>query len=104
MDSLGLEGPISGNSVVVAAKGQISADLADETVVLDLGAGMYYGLDVVGTRIWSLIQEPRSVDAVRAVLLAEYAVDPKRCERELVAFLQELAAHELIEVQDAPDT
>ena len=104
MDSLGLDRPISPRSVVVAAEGQISADLADELVILDLGAGVYYGLDVVGTRIWSLIQEPRSVDAVQAVLLQEYAVDPGRCERELVAFLQELAAHKVIEVQDVPDT
>ena len=100
MDSPELERTISGCSMVVAAKGQISADLADEVVILGLKSGVYYGLDAVGARIWSLIQEPRAVGDIRDTLVEEYQVEPKRCERELLALLRELAAEGLIEVQD----
>jgi hypothetical protein len=92
---------ISASATVVTAKDKISADLADETVILDLTSGTYYGLDALGTRIWSSIQEPRTVSDVRDVLLDEYEVDPDRCERELVAFLRDLAAQGLIETKDA---
>ncbi len=102
MDCPELERVISGRSMVTAAKDQISADLSDEVVMLHLKSGVYYGLDAVGARVWSLIQEPRAVSEVRDALLEEYEVDPDRCERELLAFLQELAAQGLIEVQDAP--
>jgi hypothetical protein len=85
----------------VAARDQVTADLADEVVMLDLESGMYYGLDAVGARIWNLIQEPKVVNAVRDILLQEYQVDPDRCERELLAFLREMAVHGLVEVQNA---
>jgi hypothetical protein len=94
---------ISGHSIVVVAKDKISADLMEEAVILDLKSGVYYGLDTVGARIWALIQEPRAVDAIRDAILSEYEVERDRCERELLAFLQELAAQGLIEVTHAPD-
>lgn len=103
MDSPELECTISGCSMIVAAKGQISADLADEVVILGLESGVYYGLDAVAARIWSLIQEPKAVNDVQDALLEEYKVDPDRCERELLALLQELAAEGLIEVKDGTD-
>jgi hypothetical protein len=97
--SLEVEGPLSIHSVVVAANGPISCDLVGETIILDLRSGVYYGLDPVGTRIWTLIQQPTSVIAVRNVLLDEYDVEVSRCERDLLRLLGQLAAHRLIEVQ-----
>jgi hypothetical protein len=61
---------------------------------------VYYGLDAVGARIWSLIQEPRTVNEIRDILLEEYEVEPERCERDLLALLQKLADEGLIEVKD----
>jgi hypothetical protein len=91
---------VSGNSVVVATETQISSDLAGEAIILELKAGMYYGLDAIGTRIWSLIQEPRSVSSLRETLLSEYEVDAERCEHELLSLLQDLAANRLIRIED----
>ncbi len=95
-----MKGAIGGRSVVVAAEGQVSSDLGGEVAILDLEAGVYYGLDEVGARIWSLIQEPRSVDEVRDILLEEYEVEPERCEYDLVALLQRLAEEGLVKVED----
>ncbi|HEX6292766.1 MAG TPA: PqqD family peptide modification chaperone [Herpetosiphonaceae bacterium] len=91
---------ISKYAIVVATKEQVSSELAGEAVILNLKNGMYYGLDPVGARIWTLIQQPRSVAALFEVILAEYDVDPGRCERDVLALLRDLAAAELIEVSD----
>ena len=91
---------ISRGSTVVVAKDQVSSDLGEEVAILNLKAGVYYGLDAVGARIWSLIQEPRKVDEIRDVLLEEYEVEPERCERDLFALLQRLASEGLIQVED----
>jgi hypothetical protein len=91
---------VSGDSTVVAAKDQVSSDLGGEVAILDLKAGVYYGLDAVGARIWSLIQEPRTVNEIRNILLEEYEVQPERCERDLLVLLQRLADEGLIEVKD----
>jgi hypothetical protein len=89
------------HSIVVAAAGQVSCDLAGEAVILDIQPGIYYGLNAVGARIWKLIQEPRAVCQVRDALLEEYEVEPDRCERDLLALLRELATKGLIKVKDA---
>jgi hypothetical protein len=90
---------VSGGSTVVAAKDQVSSDLGGEVAILDLKAGVYYGLDAVGARIWSLIQEPRTVNEILNILLEEYEVEPERCERDLLVLLQRLAEEGLIEVE-----
>ncbi len=96
-----MTGTVSQRSIVVAAKDQVSSDLGGETAILDLKAGMYYGLDDVGARVWDLIQEPRDVGDIRDILLEEYDVAPERCERDLLALLQRLADEGLIEVRYA---
>jgi hypothetical protein len=63
-------------------------------------SGIYYGLNPIGTRIWKLIQEPRTVPEVCDVLLEEYEVEPERCQRDVLALLQELASKGLIEIKD----
>ena len=88
-----------GSSIVVATKDQASADLAGEAVILNLESGVYYGLDAVGARIWNLIQEPRTVNEIRDALLEEYEVEPDRCERDIVALLEQLADAGLIEIR-----
>jgi Coenzyme PQQ synthesis protein D (PqqD) len=90
---------VSRGSTVVAAKDQVSSDLGGEVAILDLKAGVYYGLDTVGARIWSLIQEPRTVNEIRDILLEEYEVEPERCERDLLVLLQRLADEGIIEVE-----
>lgn len=91
------------SSTVVTAGDLISSDLVGEVVILSLKSGKYYGLDPVGARIWGLIQEPRVVGDVRDIVMEEYEVDLDRCERDLLALLQRLAAEELIEVKDEKD-
>ena len=91
---------ISEDSIVVASKELAAADLGDEVAILNITTGVYYSLNPVGARIWSLIQEPRSVRDVCNTLGAQYDVDNDRCEQEAIALLQQLAEHELINVVD----
>lgn len=89
-------------STVVMAKDQVWCEMAGEAVILNLASGIYYGLNPVGARVWSLIQEPKSVGRVLETLLEEYDVEPDRCESDLIALLQDLAARELIKIE--PET
>jgi hypothetical protein len=91
---------LSESSTVVVAKDQISCNLADEAVILNFKAGMYYGLNSVAARVWALIQEPKRVSEIRDAILAEYAVDADRCQRELLELLRELQGKDLIRIKD----
>jgi hypothetical protein len=95
-----LEHTVSGRSIVVVSQDQISCNLAAEVAILNITSGIYYGLNTVGSRIWKLIQEPRTVHEIRDALLEEYEVEPERCEHDVLVLLQELASKGLIEIKD----
>ena len=90
-------------TTIVAIAEQASVDLDDEAAILNLKTGVYFGLNEVGAWIWKLIQQPRTVAAVRAALLDEFEVTPEQAEADLQALLGELAQHHLIETRAAPD-
>jgi hypothetical protein len=90
---------ISIRSRVTVSTEQLSCDLVGEAVILNLRTGVYYGLDSVGARIWTLLQESRLVSELIDMILDEYDVDPDRCEREIIDLLTELKARELIEIE-----
>ena len=93
---------IKAQSRIVAAKDQVSCNLAGESVILNLKNGVYYGLNPMGARIWNLIQERKRVEEVRDQILQEYEVEKEVCERELLALLSDLEENGLIDVE--PDT
>jgi hypothetical protein len=91
--------PISPSTVVVIAKDVVACELGDEAAMLNLASGVYYGLDPVGARIWKYLESPVSVGEIRDRLLEAYDVEPERCEADLVALIEKLAAEGLVEVR-----
>ena len=84
--------------MVVVAKDQISCDIGGEAAILRLDNAVYYGLDLVGARVWSLVQEPQTFGALRDTLLEEYNVEADNLETDLRELLEQLAQYGLIEV------
>lgn len=87
-------------TMVVVSPEQVSTNLEDEAVILHLKDGVYYGLNPVGARIWNLLQESRTVEEIRDIILEEYEVDQERCEQDLENLLQELLDKGLIELKN----
>lgn len=90
---------LSAQSIVVASANQLSADLSGEAAILHVPNGTYFGLDEVGARVWSLLQQPRTLGEVRDALLADYDVEAERCERDLIELIGRLAEHGLVDVR-----
>lgn len=76
-------------------------DLGGEAVILNLHSGKYYGLDEVGTRMWSLLIEHGQVEQAYAALLAEYDVGEERLQQDLLHFVEELVSHGLVQIDEA---
>jgi ornithine carbamoyltransferase len=89
---------ITPETVVVAARDQVSADVDGEFVILNLADEVYYGLDGVGARVWTLLEEPRTVAELASAVSAEYEVDAETAERDLLALVADLAGRRLVEV------
>lgn len=89
---------LTDDSVVIAAKSQVSCDLDGEAAVLNLATGIYYGLDKVGATIWQHIQTPATVAVLRQVILAHYEVDAATAQSDLLTFLHEMMQEGLAEL------
>ena len=85
---------------VVAVRGQISCDLEGEAVILHLDEGVYYGLNEVGAKVWTLLQTPRTVSTIRDALMQHYDVQPDDCTRDLLDLLNRLMDWKLIELRN----
>ena len=88
---------ISDDRVYTVSKDVLFQEVSGETVLLDLASEQYFGLDEVGTRIWALLNDGRSVGEMVEALLGEYAVGREQLEGDLRELLGALMDAGLIE-------
>jgi hypothetical protein len=86
------------SSLVRRSTNQIACDMDGEVVILDLKSGTYFGLDPVAAKVWTLIEEPMCLAAIREAIVAEYDVDAETCGRDILTFLNQMQAVGLVEV------
>jgi hypothetical protein len=86
------------DTVIAQVEGLVSSDVEGEVVMMSVESGMYYGLDSVGSRIWQLIKEPRSVSKVRDILVEEYDVEREVCERDVLDFVAEMHTEGIVRI------
>ena len=70
--------------------------VGEETVLLDLASGMYFGLDGVGQRIWEAVNAGHSLGETAALIAAEYEVDAAQAQADVLAFAGELVSRGLL--------
>ena len=61
-----------------------------EAVILSLDTKVLRGLNLVGSRIWELIDGKRSLDDIVEVIVREFDVPPGQAMQEVQAFIQDL--------------
>ena len=70
--------------------------VGDETVLLDLESGMYFGLDGVGKRIWEAIGEGLTLGQTAAVIVSEYEVEEDQARANVIEFASDLVERGLL--------
>ena len=71
-------------------------ELRGGAVALNLKTGQYYSLNKVGARMWILLQQEESLEAVIGAIVADYNVDAEQVAQDLTRLLQELQESGLI--------
>jgi hypothetical protein len=77
----------------------VAARRGESTVLLDVTRGAYYSLDGVGARVWDLLGDPTSAEAVIADLVREYDAPPERIADDVAVLLRQLAAAHLVVIE-----
>lgn len=88
------------SSTVRQGNDSVCSEMDGETVMMSIEMGNYYSLNPMGGRIWQLAEKSIAVSALCEKLLSEFAVEPSRCETEVLAFLNVLEADNLLSVQE----
>ena len=94
---------IQSTTVVSRNEEPVAVDVDGTVVMMSVDQGMYFALEGVGSRIWALLEQPRSVSEVCETLTEEFEIDAEACRREVVGFLDELHGAQLIRIHDRDD-
>lgn len=92
-------GPLTGSDVLVRNDAELLTTVVDgELIGMSVEQGACYGLNSVGTRVWELLAEPRSIASLCEQLTSEYEVEAEQCLREVLDLVEELRAEGLVNV------
>lgn len=89
------------NSTVQPHPEVVDTDLdGTEVVLLHLESKTYYSLNVTGRRIWKGLKEGQSLQSISQHLSKEFDVDADRAEHSVLSLIQELATHQLVQLNE----
>ena len=74
----------------------------DGLVLLDVDGGLVLASNVVGGRIWQLIEEKRTPAEIARQLAAEYGVPHERAHTDVATFIDALVARGLVALDQRP--
>lgn len=77
----------------------LSTDLDQETVLMSIEAGAYYGMANTARTIWEKLETPLTFTALVNELVKEYEISPDACAAELQGFLGEMEREGLLRVE-----
>ena len=72
----------------------LDAPLGDEEIVMmNVDMNSYYALNPVASRIWQLLETPRTIGQLCARIRDEFEVEPDHCEADVREFANQLLAN-----------
>jgi len=74
----------------------IDGELDDNQVMMHIEKGKYYGLNPVGKKIWDILENPKSLSEITAILLSEFDVTEGQCIQEAQIFLDKAVQYDII--------
>jgi coenzyme PQQ biosynthesis protein PqqD len=84
--------------------GLLTQCVDDTWVVLDPEDGNYYALDEVSGRIWELCDGTRTTAEVVAAICGEFDAPPETITADVMDFLSELCASELLAAEESAES
>ena len=77
--------------------GVATRKIGNETILLNLETGTYFGLDAVGSRFLELLERNGEIAAAHRAMLEEFDVAPEVLEADLLRLSEEMRAKGLLE-------
>jgi len=88
------------SSNVVRTEGMMTARVDEDIVILNISTNSYVSLDLVGRRIWELIEKSIRIEEVSQILFREFQGTKEEIITDVMIFLTELEGDGLVRVVD----
>jgi hypothetical protein len=75
--------------------------LDNKLVLLDIELGRYYEANALGSLIWEMIEEPRTVAGIVEQIVSRYRVDHEQGRSDVLKYLGDLSAAGLIVMDES---
>ena len=86
------------DSEVKVAPDVLFSEVQGEAVLLNVKTGIYFGLNQVGTYIWTSLEESITLRVLQKKLVEQYDASPEQVWTDLVALVADLHGRSLVEV------
>ena len=88
------------NPVYSRTPGIIVKRLEDEVLLIDETTDSIFNLNQMGTAVWNLLKEPRTIDEIVEVLVAAFPATPsKKITEDTIQLLERLMDKGLLEME-----
>jgi len=87
---------ISDDTLITRNTGLLAAAVHDETVMMDIESGRYYGLDDIGSVIWQRLEAPCRFGTLIDGLVADYEADRAVIAEDVRKLLSIMAEHKVV--------
>jgi hypothetical protein len=89
-----------GDTITWSGK-QLSTEIGDDVVLMNIDLGRYYSLDDIGSEIWNQVEKPVLVSTLCQALAEKYKADATTVATDVLALLNKLLEQQLIVVVGA---
>lgn len=93
---MGASQAIELGTTLVRSPALVHSAVDGEISMMHVETGKYYGLVSVGAKIWALLDEPMTVQAICDRLMGQYRVDRATCEADVLRFAQRMVAEGVV--------
>lgn len=93
-----MEPALTRSTVVKRGRDIPFSQLDHELLAIDSQAGFCYSLNETAGRVWGLLEEPSTIEALCDRLRLQYAVDEATCLCEVTELLRGMCEAKLVEI------
>ena len=68
----------------------LSAEIGGEAVMMSIENGAYFGLNPIATRIWDLIEQPKTIAELIQTITDEYDVSAEQAADDVQEFVADM--------------
>jgi Coenzyme PQQ synthesis protein D (PqqD) len=76
----------------------VSGQIDDEFIMMSIESGKYHLMNATGSRIWALLDKPRTVAELCAILTSEFKITPAVCQKEVMDFVTQLISRKIVTI------